>query len=444
MKRIKIKFPDLSFLVGHIQVFFQKFILTVDLFFKNELLNHAAAAAFFFILSVTPIFLLLLFSFDRYLASYPDISEMFFSFLKKLNENLDKDLFVRIGLLRSEITAIGVFGLLSLIWSGCWILSSIQMGLAIVFPTHKTRKYLAMSILSVVILIFLLFVSFLSTLISIGLNFFHKFLESEFIVLSFMQALIPYINSFLPIIVIFIVIFVAYRFVPLQNPGNGSSLAGAMWCTLAIILMHSIFTRLADVGRFNVIYGVLGSLIFSFLWVQFTFILFFFFAEFTFVTDKVDILLLEKMFFYKFKQNIKVKWLDKLLFEQPRYIFEKYGKNYDPEDVLFREGDQVDEIYYVHRGSIGIYRQHVEAEEKIATIREGEVFGEMAYLLEENRTATAIAETESNLLIINPELFEELIHTNREFSRDVIKLLSERVRKTNLSLQSSSNGPILT
>ena len=99
MKRIKIKSFGFSFLDLHLQVLGQKFVLTSNLFFKNELLNHAAAAAFFFILSVIPVFLLLLFCFDRYLASFPNVSKVFFSFLKELNENLDKDLFVRIGLL---------------------------------------------------------------------------------------------------------------------------------------------------------------------------------------------------------------------------------------------------------------------------------------------------------------------------------------------------------
>ncbi len=436
MKRSKIKSFGLSFLNIHLQVLFQKFVLTSNLFFKNELLNHAAAAAFFFILSVIPVFLLLLFSFDRYLASFPEVSEVFFSFLKNLNENLDKELFVRIGLLNVKTTAIGVFGILNLIWAGCWILSSIQMGLAVVFSAQK-RKQLIMNILSIVILIFLLLISFLATLISIGLNLFHKLLESEIIVLNVMQSLLPFINRILPAIVIFVVIFVAYRFVPAQKPNTPSSIIGAIWCALAIILMHSLFSRFADVTRFNVIYGVLGSLIFSFVWVHLTFILFFYFAEYTYVTEKIDILLLEKMFFYRLKQHIKGKRLDKLLFRYPRYIFDKYAVNFEPGDILFREGDEVDHIYYVHKGSIGVYRQDTGGQKKLGIIQEGEMFGETAYFLDENRSATAVAEAESVLLIIKPVLFEELIRINRSFSRDIIKQLSARVSKTNFFSQSS-------
>ena len=71
-------------------------------------------------------------------------------------------------------------------------------------------------------------------------------------------------------------------------------------------------------------------------------------------------------------------------------------------------------------------------EKKIATIRAGEILGEMAYLLKERRTATAVAETESVLLFITPDNFEELLLSNRSVSREVIQLLSSRLRKMQL------------
>lgn len=67
---------------------------------------------------------------------------------------------------------------------------------------------------------------------------------------------------------------------------------------------------------------------------------------------------------------------------------------------------------------------------KIATLKEGEVFGEMSYLLNENRSATAVAETESMLIVITPAIFEELLQANNTFSRNLIQLLSNRLRNT--------------
>jgi CRP-like cAMP-binding protein len=57
----------------------------------------------------------------------------------------------------------------------------------------------------------------------------------------------------------------------------------------------------------------------------------------------------------------------------------------------------------------------------------------MAYLLNESRTATAIAETASVLLVMMPDVFEELLQTNTIFSRDVIQVLCNRLRKTHFA-----------
>ncbi len=432
MKRNQLLVPRFAGIRKHLQVQLQKFILTLDLFFKNELLNHSAAAAFFFILSVTPVFFLLLFSFDRYLASFPEASEVFFSFLSEINPNLDKTFFIRIGLLNMGSTAIGVFGVLNLMWAGCWILGAIQRGLAVVFPTEKARPPLVMNVLSLLILVLLLLFAFLATVASIALKLVHNFLASHVAALSFMQLIFPYVNRMLSMAFVFGLIFMAYRFVPEKKPGTASSMVGALLCAGSIILMHAVISGFYDAARFNVIYGVLGSLIITVLWVHFTFVLFFFFAQFTRVTEKIDILLLERMFYLQLTENRKKNKFDRFLFANPRYIFSKYARGYQPKDVLFKAGDPADGIFYIMDGQIGLYRRRDGTEVQTALLGKGEVFGETAYLLQENRALTAVAETEAALLVIGVDLFEELLQHNTDFSRSVIKMLSHRLRKAHL------------
>ena len=416
----------------YFQIFLQKIILSINLFLKNELLNHAGAAAFFFLLSVTPIFLLLLLSFDHYLISYPYVSDNFFVFLKNVNENLDKNFLIKMGLLNVKATAIGVFGLLNLLWAGRWILTSIHRGLRIAFPAETISTPMVMKILSFFILSILLLISVLVTFVSIGFNFFQFFIPDNLIGQTFFEFLLPAIRRFLPFLIAFIVIFLTYRFVPVKKPTTVSSLIGAVWCALAIILLQMLFSRFFSITQFNVIYGVLGSLILMVLWVHFCFVLFFFFAEYVFVSDKIDVLVLERMYFFRLRQDIKGKKIEKFLFRHPKRIFEKYARRYKPGEILFREGDRGIDIYFIYSGSIGISRAIDGVEHKLATLKEGEVFGEMAYLLNESRTATAIAETESVLIVIIPDIFEELLQADNIFSRNVIQLLTNRLRKTHL------------
>jgi len=57
-----------NFILKHFQVFLQKISLSLHLFLRNELFNHAGAAAFFFILSIPPVCLLLLIAFAELIS----------------------------------------------------------------------------------------------------------------------------------------------------------------------------------------------------------------------------------------------------------------------------------------------------------------------------------------------------------------------------------------
>lgn len=433
MMRKKNTFRLFVFTSKYLQVFLQKVNLSIHFFLKNELLNHAGAAAFFFLLSVTPVFLLLLIAFDHYLISYPDVSVSFFAFLKSINDNLDKDFLVKIGLLNVNTTTIGIFGLVNLLWAGRSILTSIQRGLGVIFPSEKIRTPLVMNTFSFIILSFLLFLSVLATFISMAINLFQAFQTESIIAKAFVLTFLPAVRRLLPFLITFLVIFLTYRFVPPQKPRTASSLIGALWCAFSVILLHTLFSKFFNVTQYNVIYGVLGSLILMVLWIYFSFVLFFFFAEYTFVSDKIDVLVLERLYFFRLQHDVKKKRIEKFLYNHPKRIFEKYAKLYKMGDVIFQQGDKNTEIYFIQRGSIGIYRKTNDRKEKIATLEEGEVFGEMAYLLDESRTATAVTEADSFLMMVNPAIFEELLQVNNTISRDVIQLLCNRLRKTHFT-----------
>ena len=53
----------------------------------------------------------------------------------------------------------------------------------------------------------------------------------------------------------------------------------------------------------------------------------------------------------------------------------------------------------------------------------------MAYLLDEARMATARTQAETVLIRIPPDVFEQLLETNTFFAREMILVLSNRLRK---------------
>ena len=417
----------------HLQVFLQKISLASHLFLKNELFNHAGAAAFYFLLSIPPVFLLLLIAFDHYLAAYPNASALFFDFIKSVNANFDRNFLHRIGLFNVKTAAFGLFGLFNLIWAGRAILTAIQRGLGIIFPADKIRPPLVMNILSFMILSVLLAASILITLVSVGFHFVQDLLTRYEMFQSVVLGLILVIRRLLPFGLLVLLVFLAYRFVPAKRPKTDSSLVSAIGCSLAIFILHSLFARFFSVTHYSVIYGVLGSLILMVVWVYFSFVLFFFFGEFTYVSDKIDVLVFERMYSFRLKKDVRGKKIEKFLFQHPKRIFEKYARPFKAGEILFREGETGTDIFFVDQGSIDIYRDIGGSNHKIATIAQGRVFGEMAYLLNEKRTATAIAQTDALILVILPEIFEDLLQVNPPFARDVIQVLCGRLRKAQLT-----------
>lgn len=75
-------------------------------------------------------------------------------------------------------------------------------------------------------------------------------------------------------------------------------------------------------------------------------------------------------------------------------------------------------------GDINIHK----GERHIALLSKGACLGEMALLDQEPRSADATTETEATLLKITQEDFYEIMSSNMEIMRGILKLLTGRLR----------------
>jgi CRP-like cAMP-binding protein len=109
-----------------------------------------------------------------------------------------------------------------------------------------------------------------------------------------------------------------------------------------------------------------------------------------------------------------------------------------PGEIVFRAGDPGDALYIVARGKVEILAEPdgTPAAQPLASLGEGEAFGEMALLTGGPRTATVRSAGESELLAIGRDDFERLIARDRVLAQAVERLSHERAL-TNLS----SGGP---
>jgi len=65
----------------------------------------------------------------------------------------------------------------------------------------------------------------------------------------------------------------------------------------------------------------------------------------------------------------------------------------------------------------------------VETIRDGSVFGEMALIDDEPRSATAVAKTVCHVVQINAPTFHEMIALHPDFALDVMKIMARRQRR---------------
>ena len=108
-------------------------------------------------------------------------------------------------------------------------------------------------------------------------------------------------------------------------------------------------------------------------------------------------------------------------------------KNYEQGEVIFKEGDSGDSMFIVINGEVSIKKK----EKIIAKLEKGTSLGEMALLDNEARSADAVADKDSVLLKINQDVFYELMEGNADIMKQIVRLLTSRIRDANSRLEQS-------
>ncbi len=93
--------------------------------------------------------------------------------------------------------------------------------------------------------------------------------------------------------------------------------------------------------------------------------------------------------------------------------------------TIFNKGDAGDVMYAVQEGEVEIYVNDI----LLDSHGPGGIFGEMALIDASPRSATAIAKVDSVLVPITPQRFEFLVQQTPRFAVNVMKVMTERLRK---------------
>ena len=106
------------------------------------------------------------------------------------------------------------------------------------------------------------------------------------------------------------------------------------------------------------------------------------------------------------------------------------AKKYRKGQVVFRQGDPGDCLYYIRWGSVGVYVNYGEKnEEKLAELGASDYFGEMGLLDHTVRTATVVCLDHDTMLCrISDDEFDEFLRENPAKVVDILQRLSHKLR----------------
>jgi CRP-like cAMP-binding protein len=93
--------------------------------------------------------------------------------------------------------------------------------------------------------------------------------------------------------------------------------------------------------------------------------------------------------------------------------------------TIFHTGDERDYMYAVLEGQVDI----VVNGRVVETVVSGGIFGEMALIEKDQRTATAIARTDATVVAVDERRFLFLIQQTPNFALHVMRVLSDRLRR---------------
>ena len=111
-------------------------------------------------------------------------------------------------------------------------------------------------------------------------------------------------------------------------------------------------------------------------------------------------------------------------------------RRYNEGKILFFKGEKANSFFIVLNGEIKIIRTSDSGREKILKkMKKGDFFGEMGIIEEKQRSATAVVNKNSTLIILDKERFLYLLKQYPEIALNMITDLSKRLRKADRDIE---------
>jgi CRP/FNR family cyclic AMP-dependent transcriptional regulator len=107
--------------------------------------------------------------------------------------------------------------------------------------------------------------------------------------------------------------------------------------------------------------------------------------------------------------------------------FSSTSLTFEEGEELFREGDPADGAYIIEEGEVDVLRGQDGRWVKVGSLGKSDLFGEMALILNQTRSATIRAAQHLKVLKIDADVFLRLVTENPDAALTIMRSLSKKI-----------------
>lgn len=120
-----------------------------------------------------------------------------------------------------------------------------------------------------------------------------------------------------------------------------------------------------------------------------------------------------------------------------------FERRFVPEGALIlKQGDAGNCAYLIQSGSVSIFAENKGKQVELSKLGLGEIFGEMALIFDEPRSASAIALEDCNLVVLTRDVLQQKINRSDPTLKSIIKMLTRRIVSKNKDVMDAGDNSI--
>lgn len=376
-------------------------------FSRNRSLETAATLAYYGFLSLMPLLLILIFLLSWIVASSDTVFGALHELIKELFPAFDDALLRELALLAHR-RVWGIVGFVVLLWSMTPFAGAFRNAIVDIFkgarrPAFWLAKLVDLAAVLSLLVLFLLLIASRIVLVTLPIE---------------LTQLAKSLHAGFAWLLSAAVIGAAYKiFAPVHLRWREAA-TGAFTAALLMSVIRPLFGLLIEYNpNFGYAFGSLKAVFLLLVWAYYTFAVLLFGAELAANMRRREAVLL-RGFLADASSAPRAS----------RRLLEPFLRHPECGEILFREGDEGGEMYFVRSGAVRLSRGDVE----LGVLRAGDYFGEMSMLLGARRSATAaVVEPETELVSISERNMDMILRENPAIVQRLLRDMSARVQAMN-------------